>query len=57
MMIEERINPGQMGLFPAALGGASPLDRAYTARGDKIAFREGEDVDEDRDDRVYPEER
>lgn len=50
---EERINSNQLGLAGGGFDNVAPLDRAYTLREEKIAFRLGESTDEDLHDRVY----
>ena len=55
LCLEEKINPGQAGLFQDSPGGLTPLALAYSRRADKIAHREEAGQVEGVHDRVYAE--
>lgn len=57
LMLEEGENPDQTDIFAAADEFDSALTRAYTRRGDRIAYREGGTEDEDSHDRLHEEKR
>jgi uncharacterized protein (DUF488 family) len=57
LMLEEGENPDQTDIFAATNEFDSALSRAYTRRGDRIAYREGGTEDEDSHDRFHEEKR